>query len=120
MTSAKTVIIYTVIPHLQRSEKNMSKRTRLSAACGAVLLIFALIFSVLFVAVEANHDCSGEHCTICHQVQICQTLLEQLSTVRATLAGTTALCFFAVLLVLRTQMAIIASSPVLLRVKLLN
>lgn len=98
----------------------MSKRMRLSAACGAVLLIFALIFSVFFVAAEADHDCSGEHCAVCHQLQICQTLLEQLSAAHTASAGAAVLCFFALLLVLRTRKAIVVSSPVLLRVKLLN
>lgn len=98
----------------------MSKRMRLSAACGAVLLIFALIFSVFFVAAESDHDCSGEHCAVCHQLQICQTLLEQLSASHTAYAVAAVLCFFALLFVLRTRKAIVVSSPVLLRVKLLN
>lgn len=98
----------------------MSKTPRLTAACGAALLIFALIFSVFFVAVEADHECSGDHCAICHQIRICQTLLEQLSTAHAASAGAAGLCFFALLLVLWTQDILVVSSPVLLRVKLLN
>lgn len=98
----------------------MRKRTRLTAVCGAALLIFALLLSVWFVAAETDHVCSGDHCVICHQLQICRGLLEQLSTAHAPSAGAAVLCFFAPLLVLWTREIFVVSSPVLLRVKLLN
>ena len=98
----------------------MTKRMRFAAVCGAALLIAPLIFSAFFVAAEADHDCSGDHCTICHQVQICQVLLEQLSTAHAASAAAAVLCFFTLLLAPRPQNAIVVPSPVLLRVKLLN
>ena len=53
----------------------MAKRTRFAAACGAVLLVFALLFSVFFIVSEADHNCIGEDCPICHQIQTCQKLL---------------------------------------------
>lgn len=98
----------------------MNKKMRLGAALGAVLLAIALIFSVFFVAAEADHHCSGDHCLICQQIQACQTLLEQLSTTNTASVEVAAICFFALLLLQQTQKNIVASSPVLLRVKLLN
>lgn len=98
----------------------MTKRTRFAAACVAALLVFALLFSVFFIVAEADHDCCGEHCTICHQLQTCQRLLEQLSTAHSVSAGGAVLCFYMLLLVLRTQKIFAASSPVLKKVKLLN
>lgn len=98
----------------------MPKKTRFSAACAAALLAFALLFSVLFLAAESDHHCSGEHCTICRQIQSCQRLLEHLSTAHAPAAGAAALCFFAPLLLLPVQNRLAASSPVLWKVKLLN
>lgn len=98
----------------------MKKRARLIAACGAALLVVALVFSVFFVAAEADHHCSGEHCSVCQQIQICQRLLEQLSTACTPSAGAAAFCFVVLLLLLYAQNIVAASSPVLLRVKLLN
>ena len=98
----------------------MAKKTRFAAACGAALLVFALFFSVFFVVAEADHDCIGEHCTICHQIHICQKLLEQLSAAHTALAGGAVLGFSMLLLVLRTWNVFAASSPVLWKVKLLN
>lgn len=98
----------------------MAKRTRFAAACGAVLLVFALLFSVFFIVSEADHNCISEDCPICHQIQTCQKLLEQLSATHSTSGKRAALCFFLLLAVLRTQNIFTASSPILLKVKLLN
>ena len=98
----------------------MPNKTRFSAACAAALLAFALLFSVLFLAAESDHHCTGEHCTICRQIQSCQTLLEHLSTAYAPSAGAAALCFFAPFVLRRVRHLLAASSPVLWKVKLLN
>lgn len=98
----------------------MAKRTRFAAACGAVLLVFALLFSVFFIVSEADHNCIGEDCPICHQIQTCQKLLEQLSAAHSTSGIGAVLCFFLLLAALRTQNIFTASSPVLWKVKLLN
>ena len=101
---------------IREGEKNMAKRTRFAAACGAALLVF----SVFFVVAEADHDCGGEHCTICHQIQSVQKLLEQLSAAHIASAGEALLGFYMLFLVLRTQNIFVVSSPVLWKVKLLN
>ena len=98
----------------------MAKKTRFVAACGAALLVFALFFSVFFVAAEADHDCGSEHCTICHQIQSVQKLLEQLSAAHTASAGEAVLGVYMLLCVLWTQNIFIVSSPVLWKVKLLN
>ena len=98
----------------------MARKTRFAAACGAALLAFALLFSVFFLVAEADHDCGGEHCAVCHQIQTCQELLEQLSAAPAAFAAAAALCFRMLFLVLRTQDVFAVSSPVSQKVKLLN
>lgn len=44
-------------------------------------VIIALLFSICFVIIEANHDCEGEDCQICHQIYICENLLKSVSKV---------------------------------------
>ena len=55
--------------------------TRLLAAVLAVVMLS----SAVYLAVEANHDCSGDDCAICRQISICENLLKTLG-----LAGTAA------------------------------
>ena len=46
----------------------------------AALLALALLASVLFIALEADHDCQGEDCcAICAQLVVCGELLQQLA-----------------------------------------
>lgn len=45
----------------------------------AGLFVFVVMFSVAFVALEANHDCCGCHCKVCFQIYICENNLKSLS-----------------------------------------
>ena len=56
--------------------------TRLLAAVLAVVMLS----SAVYLAVEANHDCSGEDCAICHQLQVCENLLKSIGLAGAAAA----------------------------------
>ena len=56
--------------------------TRLLAAVLAVVMLS----SAVYLAVEANHDCSGEDCAICHQISVCENLLKSLGLAGAAAA----------------------------------
>ena len=49
---------------------NAHTRRVLSGLCAAFVLA-TLSFSSVFVATEANHDCGGEDCPICQEIQTC-------------------------------------------------
>lgn len=55
-------------------------RRIVSGICGAYLLL-SLIFSSLFITVEADHDCIGYDCVICFQIRSCLNGLQQTGTV---------------------------------------
>lgn len=44
----------------------------------AVMLVIFTIFSLLFSAVEVNHDCSGEDCPICFVIEVTESNLKLL------------------------------------------
>ena len=62
--------------------KNLCFMTRLLAAVLAVVMLS----SAVYLAVEANHDCSGEDCAVCHQIGICENLLKSLGLAGAAAA----------------------------------
>ena len=68
----------------------MTKSKRL-AALFTLLLAFVMLFSVLYIALEADHDCCGEGCAVCAQLQICENLLKNL--IPAALLLLAARCF---------------------------
>lgn len=45
----------------------------------AALAALVMLSSFIFVALEADHDCTGEHCLICHQISVCEKTLRQLT-----------------------------------------
>ena len=49
-----------------------------SAVLAAVLAL-VMLFSVLYIALEADHDCHGDDCAICVQISACMDLLRHLS-----------------------------------------
>ena len=54
-----------------------NKRIFRTLLCMAVL--FAVAFSAFYIVAESGHDCTGEHCAICHQIELCKNLLRSLA-----------------------------------------
>ena len=62
--------------------KKLCFMTRLLAAVLAVVMLS----SAIYIAVEADHDCSGDDCAICRQISICENLLKSLGLAGAAAA----------------------------------
>ena len=56
----------------------MTKKFRLITDLLAAVLAAVMLSSAVYIAVEANHNCSGEDCAICHQLQVCENLLKSI------------------------------------------
>ena len=67
--------------------KKLCFMTRLLAAVLAVVMLS----SAIYLAVEADHDCSDDDCAICRQISICENLLKSLGLAGAAAAITAAL-----------------------------
>ena len=57
----------------------MEKKKRIAALLLAVTVLLVMLYSALFIAAEADHDCVGENCPICYQINVCQNALKYLS-----------------------------------------
>ena len=69
--------------------KKLCFMTRLLAAVLAVVMLS----SAVYIAVEADHDCSGDDCAICRQISICENLLKSLGLAGAAAAISTAFTY---------------------------
>ena len=74
---------------LKRGEDNMTKKFRFLTG----LLAVVMLSSAVYIAVEADHDCSGEDCAICHQIGVCEDLLKSLGLAGAAAAVTAAFTY---------------------------
>ena len=57
----------------------MEKKKRIAALLLAVTVLLVMLYSALFIAAEADHDCVGENCPICYQISVCQNALKNFS-----------------------------------------
>ena len=70
----------------------MNGRRRKTAVALAVLLCFVLLFCHLCLAVNANHECVGDGCTVCQVMKTCENILKTLSCVTAAVASAAVYC----------------------------
>ena len=57
------------------------------AAVLAALFVLVLLLSAVFIVHEAEHDCHGEGCAVCVQLDVCRTLLRQLGLLLVVFAA---------------------------------
>ncbi len=94
----------------------MTKKRRL--AVFAVLLAVMMLFSALYIVLEANHDCQGEDCAICLQICACLNLLQNLSLALSLLAAAAIFLISAEEIGKRLSYAYQSDSLITLKVKL--
>ena len=98
----------------------MTKKSRLITGLLAAVLAAVMLSSAVYIAVEANHNCSGEDCAICHQISICENLLKSLGLAGAAAAITAAFTYTMCKAILPCTETIDTLTLVSLKVKLSN
>ena len=96
--------------------KKLCFMTRLLAAVLAVVMLS----SAIYIAVEADHDCSGDDCAICRQITACENLLKSLGLAGAAAAITAVLTYTMCRAILPCTETIGTLTLVALKVKLSN
>ena len=86
----------------------------------AILFVFVMLFSHIFVIVEADHECSGEDCHICEVIATVSDTIRGLSLVGAAFTICAAIIFGIVKTFLVGNEAKTVSSLITLKVKLSN
>ena len=98
----------------------MTKKFRLITGLLAAVLAAVMLSSAVYIAVEANHNCSGEDCAICHQLQACENLLKSIGLAGAAAAITAAFTYTMCKAILPCTETIGTLTLVSLKVKLSN
>ncbi|MCR4591514.1 MAG: hypothetical protein K5668_11945 [Lachnospiraceae bacterium] len=74
------------------------KTKKLTACIMAAMMLFAVMFSVFFITVHADHDCTGEDCPVCAVIHQCENIIHGLgdggAAVSAVLIPIAALSLF--------------------------
>ena len=98
----------------------MTKKPYFMTRLLAAVLAVVMLFSAVYIAVEADHDCSGEDCAICHQIGVCENLLNSRGVAGAVAAITAAFTYTMCRAILPCAETIGTLTLVSLKVKLSN
>ncbi len=101
-----------------RTGVSRMKKAKRAAVATAIVLLFAMLFSVLFIVHETGHKCTGEDCHVCMKIDACENALKNITGAVAAAAALAVVCYVFVRSLLPVHNFCAASSPVTLKVKL--
>ena len=99
---------------------NIRKLAEKSACILAAWMLLVVLFSAFFIAIEANHECTGEDCPVCVCMEYCENVLQKIGdglTLLTMQMAPVLLCFFTILI---PVVVIMQDTPVLCKVRLNN
>ncbi|MGL6218910.1 MAG: hypothetical protein ACRC36_12800 [Lacrimispora sphenoides] len=98
----------------------MAKNKKLLAGFITLAILFMLLFSIFYITAEARHQCIGENCPICLEVQACVQALNTLGTGLAPAVAVFAAAYFFLICVIPVFHRNPSHTLVSLKVKLTN
>ena len=98
----------------------MKNKTRVLALTAAMALAFVLLASSLFVIHNAIHECDGENCQICQQIELCTAHSETFAIAALAVLITMALVWESLCRAEGPETKFVPGSLVTLKVKLSN
>ena len=66
----------------------MTNKKRAVALFAAAAFVFVMLFSVVYIAAESDHDCVGSDCQICYQISVCQHTLRSILLIACSVLST--------------------------------
>ncbi|MGN1329359.1 MAG: hypothetical protein ACI4V4_06645 [Eubacterium sp.] len=98
----------------------MDKKKRLVTAIVSAVYIFILLFSIFFIAAEADHICCvKDNCPVCCQINACKNNIKNVNTAGG-LVFASAVAVFVVILSIGNEEHVSSSTLVMLKIKLSN
>ena len=97
----------------------MSEKHKKITVILGLLLIVCMLFSMLLLSEERHHDCTGQGCPICLQIHAARDLLNSIKGAVLGALLIQPLCLIRIHIV-ATEVNLCQSSPITLKVKLLN
>ena len=96
----------------------MTAKKRILTAVTMFMIVFVVIYASFYIAYETEHECTGDDCPICCQIEIYESALKNIAS--AVVAAAAAVVFGYGSCVVRCAEIISARTLVSLHVKLSN
>ncbi|ADZ84946.1 hypothetical protein [Cellulosilyticum lentocellum] len=98
----------------------MSEKHKKITVMLGLLLIVCMLFSIVYINKENHHDCTGQGCPICLQIHVARDLLNSIKGAVLGALLIQPLCLIRVHIQAGVAVNLSQSSPITLKVKLLN
>ena len=59
----------------------MMDRRKVYRLLSTITMLFVILYSVFFVAIKTSHECIGEECQTCYQIELCVKSLKTMPLV---------------------------------------
>lgn len=69
----------------------MTNKKRAVAFLTVAAFVLVMLFSVVYIAAESDHDCVGSDCQICYQISVCQHTLRSILLIACSVLSTAAI-----------------------------
>lgn len=93
------------------------KKTWIAAMLLFVMLLVPM-FSSVYIAKEANHDCSGTNCPVCVIIHQCEDNIKRMEAVNAAIITAVIMIFFVGKLLLNTENILYCDTLITRKVRL--
>ncbi len=65
----------------------MMDRRKVYKLLNTIAILFVVLYSVFFVAIKTSHECIGEECQTCYQIELCVKSLKTMPLVIVIVAS---------------------------------
>ena len=96
------------------------KRIKITAGIIILLMLFVMLFSNYYIAAETDHECEGEHCSVCECIKQCAAVRKQLSSCGLIVLAAVAAVIFVRVVLLSGREILCAATPVSMKIRLNN
>lgn len=96
----------------------MTNKKRAVAFLTVAVFVLVMLFSVVYIAAEADHDCVGSDCRICYQISVCQHTLRSILLIACSVLSTATIVCVLCRWISHTASSAIFCTLVSLKVKL--
>ena len=64
----------------------VKEKTKKISGIMAVMMLFIMLFSAMFIVLHSDHDCTGEDCPVCACLALCQKTIKTMGNTNGTVA----------------------------------
>lgn len=98
----------------------MKKKTRIMAVVVAVLLLLVILLSYGFIIENAHHNCTGEDCPVCMQLERAEQTVSGLKLISISSFLMVVICVFTQLCAILFESFCVKNTLISLKVELLD